>query len=266
MAIRLDKLTVKSQEAVQRAQSLASDKGHPEMDPLHLLAVVLDDGEGVARPILEKIGVKVPQLQRQIQGELDRKPQVSGGSQPSANRQFVTVLEGALKEATAMKDEFVSVEHLLLALTKFDSPARNLLQVNGVRERDILEALKSVRGSARVTDQNPEGQYQALEKYGIDLVQKAHAGKLDPVIGRDQEIRRIIQVLSRRTKNNPVLIGEPGVGKTAIVEGLALRIVQGDVPQSLKNRRVVALDMGRLIAGAQYRGQFEERLKAVIRE
>jgi len=165
-----------------------------------------------------------------------------------------------------MKDEFVSVEHLLLALTKTDSAAKNLLQVNGVRDKDILEALKSVRGSARVTDQNPEGQYQALSKYGIDLVQKALAGKLDPVIGRDQEIRRVIQVLSRRTKNNPVLIGEPGVGKTAIVEGLAQRIVQGDVPQSLKNRRVVALDMGLLVAGAQYRGQFEERLKAVIRE
>jgi ATP-dependent Clp protease ATP-binding subunit ClpB len=178
----------------------------------------------------------------------------------------MAVLEAALKEAAAMKDEFVSVEHLLLALTKTDSPAKNLLQVNGVRDKDILEALKSVRGSARVTDQNPEGQYQALQKYGVDLVQKALAGKLDPVIGRDQEIRRVIQVLSRRTKNNPVLIGEPGVGKTAIVEGLAQRIVQGDVPQSLKNRRVVALDMGLLVAGAQYRGQFEERLKSVIRE
>jgi ATP-dependent Clp protease ATP-binding subunit ClpB len=178
----------------------------------------------------------------------------------------MAVLEGAMQEAAAMKDEFVSVEHLLLALAKQDSPARQMLQIHGVREKDILEALKSVRGSARVTDQNPEGQYQALQKYGVDLVEKAMQGKLDPVIGRDQEIRRVIQVLSRRTKNNPVLIGEPGVGKTAIVEGLAQRIVQGDVPQSLKNRRIVALDMGRLIAGAQYRGQFEERLKAVIRE
>src|SRR5262245_21556584 len=266
MAFRLDKLTVKSQEAVQRAQSLASEKGHPEMDALHLLAALLDEQEGVARPILEKIGVNVPQLKRQVETELSRKPQVSGGSQPNANRQLLAVLEAALKEATAMKDEFVSIEHLLLALTKTDSPAKSLLQVNGVREKDILEALKSVRGSARVTDQNPENQYQALKKYGIDLVQRALAGKLDPVIGRDQEIRRVIQVLSRRTKNNPVLIGEPGVGKTAIVEGLAQRIVQGDVPQSLKNRRVIALDMGLLVAGAQYRGQFEERLKAVIRE
>jgi ATP-dependent Clp protease ATP-binding subunit ClpB len=266
MAFRFDKLTVKSQEAVARAQSLASEKGHPEMEPLHLLAAMVEDQEGVARPILEKIGANIPQLEKQINAELGRKPQVSGGSQPSANRQFMAVLEASLKEATAMKDEFVSVEHLLLALTKTDSAAKNLLQVNGVRDKDILEALKSVRGSARVTDQNPENQYQALSKYGVDLVQKALAGKLDPVIGRDQEIRRVIQVLSRRTKNNPVLIGEPGVGKTAIVEGLAQRIVQGDVPQSLKNRRVVALDMGLLVAGAQYRGQFEERLKAVIRE
>ena len=266
MAFRLDKLTVKSQEAVQRAQTLASEKGHPEMDPLHLLSALLEEQDGVARPILEKIGVNVSQLQKQVNAELDRRPQVSGGSQPNANRQLLAVLEAALKEATAMKDEFVSVEHLLLALTKTDSPAKNALQVNGVREKDILEAMKSVRGSARVTDQNPENQYQALQKYGIDLVEKASRGKLDPVIGRDQEIRRVIQVLSRRTKNNPVLIGEPGVGKTAIVEGLAQRIVQGDVPQSLKNRRVVALDMGLLVAGAQYRGQFEERLKSVIRE
>jgi ATP-dependent Clp protease ATP-binding subunit ClpB len=266
MAFRLDKLTVKSQEAVQRAQTLASEKGHPEMDPLHLLAALLDEQDGVARPILEKVGVNVPQLKRQVEAELGRKPQVSGGSQPMANRQLLTVLEAALKEATAMKDEFVSVELLLLALTKNDSAAKNLLQISGVRDKDILEALKSVRGSARVSDQNPENQYQALQKYGVDLVQKAMAGKLDPVIGRDQEIRRVIQVLSRRTKNNPVLIGEPGVGKTAIVEGLALRITQGDVPQSLKNRRVIALDMGLLVAGAQYRGQFEERLKAVIRE
>jgi len=266
MAFRFDKLTVKSQEAVQRAQQLAVEKGHPEVDPLHLLAALLDEEDGVARPILEKVGVNLSQLRRQVQAELDRRPQVSGGSQPGAGRQLMAVLEGAMQEAAAMKDEFVSVEHLLLALAKQDSPARQMLQIHGVREKDILEALKSVRGSARVTDQNPEGQYQALQKYGVDLVEKAMQGKLDPVIGRDQEIRRVIQVLSRRTKNNPVLIGEPGVGKTAIVEGLAQRIVQGDVPQSLKNRRIVALDMGRLIAGAQYRGQFEERLKAVIRE
>jgi ATP-dependent Clp protease ATP-binding subunit ClpB len=266
MAFRFDKLTVKSQEAVQRAQQLATEKGHPEVDPLHLLAALVDEEDGIARPILEKVGVNLAQLRRQVQAELDRRPQVSGGSQPGASRLLMTVLEGAMQEAAAMKDDFVSVEHLLLALTKHDSPARQMLQIHGVREKEILEALKSVRGSARVTDQNPEGQYQALQKYGVDLVERAMQGKLDPVIGRDQEIRRVIQVLSRRTKNNPVLIGDPGVGKTAIVEGLAQRIVQGDVPQSLKNRRIVALDMGRLIAGAQYRGQFEERLKAVIRE
>jgi ATP-dependent Clp protease ATP-binding subunit ClpB len=265
MPFRFDKLTVKAQEAVQAAQELAANAGNPQVAPLHLLKALLDEEGGVVRPLLDKIGIKVAQLRAIVDADLKKLPQTSGG-QTNVSQALMNVLNEAQSLAEQMKDSFVSTEHLLLALTQVEDPAQKVLRLNGVEQDDVLNALKSIRGSQSVSDQNPEDKYQALEKYGKDLVALAKQGKIDPVIGRDAEIRRVIQVLSRRRKNNPVLIGDAGVGKTAIVEGLAHRIVLGDVPQNLKEKRVVALDMGALIAGAKYRGEFEDRLKAVLKE
>ena len=265
--MRFDKFTIKSQELIQNAQTLASQHNHQQIEPEHLLAAMLAESESIARAMLRKIGVSPEDVSRDVGEAIGRMPNVTGGGDRYASPGTQKVMEAAFAEASKMKDEYVSIEHLLLALAETQSgQAGKILKRYGVTRDSVLKVLLDIRGNQRITDPNPEEKYQALDKFSRDLTERARLGKIDPVIGRDDEIRRIVQVLSRRTKNNPVLIGEPGVGKTAIVEGLAQRIVAGDVSESLNNRRLVSLDMGALIAGAKYRGEFEDRLKAVLKE
>ena len=264
--MKFDKLTIKAQEALATAQQLAMARSHTVLSPLHLLSALCDDEQGVVVMILKKIGARISRIKDMTESELGRLPEGKGSVQIMPEAALNQIVLDAQNRADKMGDEYLSVEHLFLALASAPSDAAEILRLNAVAPEQIEAALEEIRGGARIADQNPEAKYQALQRYGIALLEMAQKGKLDPVIGRDEEIRRCMQVLNRRTKNNPVLIGEPGVGKTAIVEGLAQRILAGDVPAGLKEKTIIALDMGALIAGTKFRGDFEDRFKAVLKE